>query len=198
MGVSQQRIPPQRGIALTLNAGDLLRITAPEGEQVADVYASALSDHDEVLSSGRSLDYAGRLYLSTGDVLYSNRSQPLFTIVVDTVRRHDFLLAPCSPEMFRKLHGYKGVHPSCFDNLATALAEHGFASDRIGTTFNAFMNVEVDPQGALHILPPLCTPSDELVLRAEMALLVGVTACSAEQSNNGTFKPIDVRIVSAG
>ena len=31
-------------------------------------------------------------------------------------------------------------------------------------------------------------------LRAEMDLVCGLTACSAEGSNNGTFKPIDYLI----
>ncbi|MGI8703843.1 MAG: urea carboxylase-associated protein, partial [Candidatus Limnocylindrales bacterium] len=29
---------------------------------------------------------------------------------------------------------------------------------------------------------------------AEMDLIVGVTACSAEKSNNGSFKPIDLEV----
>jgi uncharacterized protein len=32
------------------------------------------------------------------------------------------------------------------------------------------------------------------MLRAEMDMYVGLTACSAEMSNNGTFKPIDAEI----
>ena len=35
---------------------------------------------------------------------------------------------------------------------------------------------------------------DEL-LRAEMDLVCGLTACSAEDSNNGSFKPIDYAIL---
>jgi uncharacterized protein YcgI (DUF1989 family) len=31
-------------------------------------------------------------------------------------------------------------------------------------------------------------------LRAEMDLIVGVTACSAEMSNNYSFKPIDLEV----
>lgn len=31
-------------------------------------------------------------------------------------------------------------------------------------------------------------------LRAEMDLVVGVTACSAEKSNNHSFKPIDLEV----
>gem|GEM_PF-4241798 len=42
--------------------------------------------------------------------------------------------------------------------------------------------------------PPLSRPGDFIMLRAEMDMYVGLTACSAEMSNNGTFKPIDAEI----
>ena len=65
-----------------------------------------------------SLDYANTIYLTTGHVLYSNRSRPMFTILADDVGRHDFLLTPCSIETFRIIYNHQGDHPSCFGNLA--------------------------------------------------------------------------------
>ena len=77
-------------------------------------------DTREWLSSGRTIDYANTIYLTTGHTLYSNRSRPMWTIVDDTVGRHDFLLTPCSPDTFRILYKHTGHHPSCFQNLAQA------------------------------------------------------------------------------
>ncbi len=74
------------------------------------------------------------------------------------------------------------------------VAPFGIAADDIPTTFNAFMNVDVLASGELKIGPPLSKPGDFLDLRAEMDLVVGVTACSAEMSNNYSFKPIEVEI----
>src|SRR5687767_8198286 len=73
------RLEPQTGTAFELRAGQLLRITDLEGEQVADLIVFNLSDKAEWLSSGRSIDYANRIYLTKGDILYSNRSRPMFT-----------------------------------------------------------------------------------------------------------------------
>jgi len=192
-----QRIAPQRGTAFKLRRGDLLRVSDPFGEQVADLFAFQDGEAACSLSSGRSIDYASKVFFSVGDVLYANDSRAMFTIVADTVRRHDFLLAPCSQEMFAKLHHCQGHHPSCFENLCCALQPHGIAPHRIGTTFNIFMNVAIDLDGAVRVLPPTSRPGDFIELRAEMDLLCGLTACSAEQSNNGSFKPIDFAIVRA-
>ena len=100
-------IAPRSGVAFELRRGQQLKVIDPEGEQVADLVAFNRHDTGEAISSGRSIDYASRIYLSTGDPLYSNRSSVLLRIVEDTVGRHDFLLSPCSAEMFRIV--YQGV-----------------------------------------------------------------------------------------
>ena len=194
--LERRHLAPQTGTGLAVRRGQLLRITDPEGEQVSDLMSFALDDTREWLSSGRTIDYANTIYVTTGHTLYSNRSRPMWTIVEDTVGRHDFLLTPCSPETFTILYHTTGQHPSCFENLSRALAPFGVSPDAIPTTLNVFMNVEVDPSGELRILPPRSRAGDHVLLRAEMDMAVGVTACSAELSNNGRFKPIDVELWS--
>lgn len=191
----RQRIAPQTGAGFHLPKGALLTVYDVEGEQVSDLTAFGTSG-DEWLSSGRSIDYASTIYLTAGHTLYSNRSNAMLTILEDSVGRHDFLFAPCSPEMFERLYGFDHSHPSCFRNLADNLAPLGIDQDRIPTTFNIFMNADLAPNGELRVLPPLSRAGDFIVFRAEMDLIVGLTACSAELSNNWRFKPIDYEISS--
>lgn len=188
-------LEPQTGLALTLKKGQLLKIIDPQGEQVSDLTAFAMEDRSEWLSSGRTIDYANTIYLTTGHLLYSNRSRPMLSIVEDTAGRHDFLLTPCSPETFGIIYDIHDYHPSCFENLSKSLEPFGITPDMIPTTLNIFMNVLVLPTGELRIDPPSSKAGDFLLLRAEMALIVGITACSAEKSNNNSFKPIDVQVL---
>ncbi len=118
----------------------------------------------------------------------------MFAIVADDVGRHDFLLTPCSRETFEIIYKNADPHPSCFENLWRNLAEYGIAPDAIPTTFNIFMNVEVASDGTLKVMPPLSKAGDAITLRAEQDLIVGLTACSAEMSNNYRFKPIGYEI----
>jgi uncharacterized protein YcgI (DUF1989 family) len=188
-------LDPQTGCALSVAAGQTLRVSSPTGGQVADLTAFATGDSSEWLSSGRTIDYGGTINVSTGSVLYSNRSTPLLTITADTAGRHDFLISPCSSEMFQRLYGATG-HPSCFENLATHLAPFGIDPDQIPTTLNLFMVVTADPvTGRTTISPPSCGPDDYVDLRAEIDLIVGITACSAEITNDGTLGPIDVEVI---
>ena len=184
-------LPPQTGAGFEIRRGELLRIIDPSGEQVSDLVSFARDDTGEWLSSGRTIDYANNIYLTTGHTLYSNRSRPMWTIVEDTVGRHDFLLTPCSADTFRIIYGDESPHQGCFGNLTEALAPYGVTPDRIPVAFNVFMNVAVDGRsGELRVEPPLSKAGDYVIFEAEQDLIIGLTACSALQSNNYAFKPI--------
>ena len=187
-------IAPRTGAAFRLAKGQRLKVIDPEGEQVSDLLAFNAGDPGEVISSGRSLDYAGKIYLTTGDPIYSNRSHVMLRIVEDTVGRHDFLLTPCSKDTFRIIYGEEDPHRGCFGNLAEALQAYGIGPDQIPTAFNVFMNVTIDGEGRLAVEPPLSRPGDHIVLQADQDLIVALTACSALQSNNYAFKPIHYEI----
>lgn len=189
------RIPPRSGTAFDVKKGQLLSVFDPEGEQVSDLVAFNATDKREYLSSGRSIDYAGRIFLTKGDILYSNRSVPMLTIVEDEVGRHDFSLTPCSRDTFRIIYGDEDPHHGCQGNLENALAPYGIDADSIPIAFNVFMHVSVNSEtGEIKVLPPKSRPGQKTVFRAEMDLIVAMTACSAGQSNNFRYKPIDYLI----
>jgi len=188
-------IPPRSGTAFVLPAGAVLTVIDPCGQQVSDLVAFAQDDVREAISNGRTFDYEETILLTTGNRLWSNRSQPMLEIIEDMVGRHDFLLTPCSEATFRHFYPGKPLHRGCMGNLVEALATHGVASDDIPTAFNIFMNVPVDGEtGRLRVLPPLSKPNDSIRFRALMDLVIGMTACSAYASNGGSFKPIQYAI----
>ncbi|WP_412051402.1 DUF1989 domain-containing protein [Hoeflea sp. Naph1] len=192
------RIAPRSGTSFELRKGQSLTVIDPEGEQVSDLVAFSASDKREYLSSGRSIDYAGKIFLTKGDTLYSNRSVPMLSIVEDEVGRHDFSLTPCSRDTFRIIYSDTDPHHGCQGNLENALAPYGIGADAIPIAFNVFMHVSVDSDsGEIKVLPPKSKPGQKTVFRAEMDLIIAMTACSAGQSNNFRYKPIDYRVDDA-
>jgi uncharacterized protein len=93
-------VPAGGGAGLRLEHGECLRVIDIEGGQTGDLVAFS-ADGKQRLCSGRTFDYGGKIYVSTGDVLWSDRSNPMLTIVADDVGKHDLLYAPCSLEMYR-------------------------------------------------------------------------------------------------
>jgi uncharacterized protein len=193
--MAQTTIAPRTGTAFEIKAGQTLAVIDPQGGQVADLLVFNLNDVREFLSSGRTLDYASRIYLTTGAKLYSNRSNVMLSIIEDDVGRHDFLLTPCSEATFRILYNDTDPHRGCFGNLSEAMAPWGIVPDAIPVAFNCFMNVPVNgATGTFSVEPPLSRAGDKIVFRAEMDLVIGLTACSAPLSNGGAFKPIAYEI----
>lgn len=184
-------IPPRSGTAFLLKGGQHLKIVDIQGEQVSDFVCFNAADTSEALSSGRTIDYAETIFLAKGHLFYSNRSNVMFQLIEDTVGRHDFLLTPCSADTFRIIYGHTQPHRGCLGNLAAALKEYNIGEDSIPICFNIFMHVTVNGEtGAIAVLPPKSNAGDYVVLEAKMDLIIGMTACSAEMSNNYSFKPI--------
>ena len=190
-------VPPRSGVAFPLAKGQVLRVIDPHGTQCADLLAYSAADVREAISNGRTFDYEETIKLTTGNRLWSNRSNPMLEIVEDSVGTHDFLLTPCSEATFHHFYPEQPVHRGCFGNLAEALAPYGIEPDSIPCAFNVFMNVPVAPDGSLRVDPPTSKPGDFLRLRAAMDLVIGLTACSAYASNGGSFKPIHYSIEPA-
>lgn len=191
-----QFIPARSGVSFILNKGQQLRIIDIKGEQVADLMCYNLHDKAEYLSSGRTIDYAETIFLTKGHSFYSNRSHVMFQLIEDTVGRHDFLLTPCSAEMFRIIYGDQEPHHGCFGNLCAALHEHGIGPDHIHITFNIFMHVAVNSRtGRIEVLPPKSKAGDYIIIEANMDLIIGLTACAAGLSNNFAYKPIGFELL---
>lgn len=193
--IKRIHIPPKTGAAFTIKAGQIARIIDVEGGQVADLFCCSKDQNDEILSAGHTTDYNGKLFLSTGDILYSSKSNPMFTFVADQVGKHFMLYAPCSQEMFVKSYGVQEPHPNCYDNLDSNLKDYGIQLSPISIPLNIFMNIDIDLQGEITIHPPASKAGDYIELRAEMDLIVGISACSAGLCNNFEWTPIEVQIV---
>ena len=187
-------ISPRTGTGFLLRKGSKLRVIDIEGEQVSDFFCVMASDHKEYLSSGRTIDYLSRIKFKEGDLLYSSRSNPMVKIVKNTVETHDFLLTPCSADTFRIIYGDKDPHRGCEGNLKEAFQKLDVNMDSFPPTFNCFMNVPVSADGTIRVLPPASKAGDYIEFEALEDLLVGLTACSALQSNNYRFKPVGFEI----
>ena len=185
-------IKEQSGVAFLLKKGQILKVIDPFGKQVSDMVLFCAKDIKEKISSGKTFDYEESILLTKNNFLWSNRSRKM--IIEDTNGRNDFLLAPCSPETFKLMYKFHGYHPSCFENLYINLQQFGIEPDDIPTAFNIFMNVKFDKLGKLSVDPPTSKPNDYVVFKVLMDVIVGLTACSAEDSNNGSFKPIHYEI----
>ena len=87
--------------------------------------------------------------------------------------------------MFHMLSKTTDYHPSCHENSCEAFAQFDRPHESISTTFNIFMNYEIDHNGKIHLI------RDFVVFRALEDMIVGLTACADQATNGGVCKSIE-------
>jgi uncharacterized protein len=165
------------GHAFRLAMGGPVRIGLPEGPQVADLFAFALPDLEEYLSTEHTRSCTQRLTPVVGEAFYSSRRRPMLAFEEDgSPGTHDLLLSACD-QMRYTLLGHPDSHRNCVANMVEALAALGLRSPRIPSPVNLFEKVAIGLEGSLIIEPPLATRGDFVVMRALMDLVLVISAC---------------------
>src|SRR5690606_23317359 len=94
--------------------------------------------------------------------------------------------------------GHQGYHANCVDNLHAALSALGLEPPEIPSPVNLFEKVTIDDTEALHIEPPTAKAGDHITLRAEMDLVLVISACPMDiVPTNGADrrpKPVEVSV----
>ena len=189
------QIRPSKGDAFEVKAEQFLQITDQTGKQVADMIAFNLDDHNEWLSTSRTRAANNALMLQVEHGLYTNRRNRMFTIIDDTVGRHDMLFPSCDARRYLDDYGLP-EHASCQDNFLRALAAKGveIAPERLPDPINWFMNVGLKARGEFEIREPLSERGDQVLLKAHMDCLVVVSACPQHQNACNAFNPTDILV----
>lgn len=193
MAIKARQIRPGQAHAVEVKSGQYVQITDVAGKQVADFVAFNLEDHAEYLSTAATRAGNSSIMLQPGMKLFSNRRNPMFELVEDSVGRHDMLFAACDPKRY-EIDFNQPEHANCRTALTEALAEQEIPFDRIPDPINWFMNVSIRQRGELEIREPLSDRNDAVLLLALMDTLVAVSACPQDQNPTNGYKPSDILI----
>lgn len=183
------------GAAVVFKKGQRLRVA---GKSIVDFVAFNLHDLNERFDQARTKTNQAKIFISTGDILFSKRNNPMLTIVEDTFTqgRHDLQKGMCSRKRFEMVA--KGsakrvfaegidINPKqpgeipdhgCWENLSKAVAPWSIAADDIPSPFNIFQCMRIDAETGI-MYDTMTRPQHEahVDFRAEMDCLVAVSAC---------------------
>ena len=209
MGILETRIVEKNsGAAIEAKKGQRLRIA---GKSIVDFVAFNLHDLTERFDQARTKTNQVKIFISTGDILYSKRNNPMLIIVEDTFKegRHDLQKGMCSRKRFEMVAqgGSKRVFAEgvdinpkkaeeipdhgCWENLSEAVKPWNISPDDVPSPFNVFQCMRIDPESGI-MYDTLIRPKDEarVDFRAEMDCLVAVSACP--ESGRGQAIRIEV------
>lgn len=187
-------IPPREYVAFTMFATNVVRVIDVEGQQVADIVAFNLHDHAERMNNENTMLANHTYNPTTGAVVYSDDCRPMFTVLRDDVGRNYPGGAMCSEELNRLRYEIPGTR-NCRDNLTMAVQPWGLTKRDLPGAFTPFMNVVHHPDGRAAIEAPTSAPGDSIDLRAEMDLLVAISACPQERNPCNGFRPSPLRVI---
>jgi uncharacterized protein len=195
-------IPARRGKAVLVQAGQSIQIINTHGSQVVDTWAFVADKLTEFMSLEHARATMLRLRPQVGDIFRTNKRRPILTLVEDTCGGvHDMLLAACDNERYGLL-GCTEYHDNCTDNLHAAMAALGLRAPETPSPLNLFMNIPWTAGGELSFAPPTTRPGDYVVLRAELDIVVAMSACPQDilpiNGTTGTTTEAHFRTIASG
>jgi urea carboxylase-associated protein 1 len=179
--------------------GETFRIVDLEGNQAVDTLFYNADDTHEHYSAQNTIQAQGRIYLTTGSVLLSNRGRPMLRIEDDTCGRHDTLGGACSSESNTVRYALeKRYMHSCRDSFLLALArhDHGMTKRDLPSNINFFMNVPVTPEGGLRFADGISAAGRHVELIALMDTLVLISNCPQLNNPYNAYNPTPVRVMT--
>ncbi len=185
-----------------ISKGQVFRILDLEGNQAVDTLFYNANDPEERYSAVDTIQRQGRLYLTTGSVLYSSEGNPMLTIIADTCGRHDTVGGACAAESNTVRYALdKRYMHSCRDNFMHALANCDCAHHRnmtkrdIAANINFFMNVPVGLDGSLSFADGISAAGKYVEMIAEMDVVVLVSNCPQLNNPCNAYNPTPVRML---
>ncbi|MGZ8444613.1 MAG: urea carboxylase-associated family protein, partial [Candidatus Binatia bacterium] len=157
-----QVVAKNSGAAFEVLKGQRIRIA---GRSIVDFVAFNLRDLTERFDQARTKTNQVKIFISTGDVLYSKRNSPMMTIVADTFAegRHDLQKGMCSRKRFEMVAQGQSkrlfaegvdINPKtaeeipthgCWENLSGAVKPWNITPDDVPSPFNIFQCMRIDP-----------------------------------------------------
>ncbi|MFZ3590781.1 DUF1989 domain-containing protein [Bacillus sp. DJP31] len=190
----QFHIQKKTGHGFRVAKGDRIKVIDVEGQQIADFVAYNASDFKERLDSVATRDTLQSTEIKKNSALYSNLYKPMLTLLEDTVGKHDLLSPACRPEMYQILFNKEKPYENCYCHLNEAIAAYGVPKARQHYPFNIFMNTVISGNGQIEVKTALSNAGDYIELRAEMDLIIAISACPNEESAGNGYRSTSIRV----
>ncbi len=182
-------VPAREGRGVYVDEGQMLDIVDLEGRQVGDLIAWFRNDPSEYLSPTHTVSCNASIALGTGSQVFSNRRNPVFTIVRDDVERHDIIVPCCDHERFERDYGLDD-HGHCLGNLEQGRDLLGEDFDLAGEmAWNVFMHNRVTDEGGVVTDPAAHEAGATITLRAHEDLVVLLSSCPQDLTPCNDFNP---------
>lgn len=184
-----------------LKRGTALRLTDLEGGANVSAYFLNFENPSERFNLPDTLKAQHTARLTKGHVLYSDMGRVLCSITDDTVGWHDPLAGLSNARQIEKQYGKSSYqcernswYQNAQDGLSIELGKYGLGVRDLHATVNLFSKVTVDDAGGMHYAEGHSLPGSYIELRAEMNVLVLLSACPHPLAPGSRYEPKPLEI----
>jgi uncharacterized protein YcgI (DUF1989 family) len=194
MSLAEIVVPAREGRGVRVGEGQLLDIVDLEGHQVGDLVAWFEDDPAEYMSPTHTVSCNASIGLRTGSVVFTNRRNPIFTIVRDDVERHDIVVPCCDHERYQRDYGLPD-HPHCLGNLEQARDLLGVDFEIRGEmAWNVFMHNRVTDDLGVVTDRAAHGAGSTITLRAHHDVVALLSACPQDLTPCNDFNPTSMML----
>lgn len=184
-----------------LERGMAIRLTDLEGgANVSSLFYNA-NQTDERYNMPDTLKAQHIARLTKGFVLYSDMGRILCSITEDTVGWHDPIGGTLNRAQVLQKFGEKPYQEfrndwtqSAREGLLLELAKYSLGARDLTPTLNLFSKVQVDETGAMRYIPGNSKAGDSVELRAEMKVLLLLSANHHPMDDRTSYAPKPVKL----
>lgn len=182
-------IPASHARAAFVRKGHKIRVINTHGTQVVDCWAFNAHNTAEFMSMEHCRVSFERYRPKRGDTMVTNVRKPVLKIMQDSADgAHDTLLAACDRYRYEQL-GCREYHRNCTDNLWEAMIGAGYKITETPSPFNLWQNTPVEADDTIKPNPPAYRKGEDIVMRAEMDLVICLSACPQDITSINGHKP---------
>jgi urea carboxylase-associated protein 2 len=205
--IFEEMLPPGGKWSHVLKRHQGLRLTDVEG----GANVSALFYNRDLLleryNMPDTLKAQYTAFLTRGRVLFSDMGRILCSIVDDSSGWHDTVCGHSDATLVSTKYGVRryqehrnAYHQNALDNFLVELTKWGLGKEDLVPNVNFFSKVVADAAGALSFVPEHARQGAHVDLRAEMNVLVVLTACQHPLDPAPEYRPrpVELTVFQAG
>lgn len=160
--------------------GTRLRLIDLHGDACASMLLFNAECPVERLNVADTMKVQWNAYIGAGQLILSDMGRVMMSVLHDDAGTHDLICGASNDASNARVYGdgkNYGTHPNARDRFLLAVAKYGLGRKDVHPCINWFKGVRVeDGGGSMPLIGPFA-PGRELVLRAEMNLIVVIANC---------------------
>jgi urea carboxylase-associated protein 2 len=176
----EETVAPGGYATRRLARGARLRLIDLQGDACASLMVFNAEMPSERLNVADTVKVQWNAYLGAGKLLLSDMGRVLMTLLEDEAGTHDAFCGTSNAATNAANYGEgrnSGAYPNGRDRFLLGAAKHGLGRRDVHPSINLFKSARIEEDGAITPIVGPFEPGRELVLRAEMDVIVVLANC---------------------